>query len=1242
LAQLEPSFPGSEGYFAQIQPAVGASGAGAVVAVTEGVFYENVVIDKSLVLNPMPGATPVIDGGASDNVVTVAANEVVVEGFELRNGYNGIAGETSGSVFARNLIHDNLNIPGSAGVGILLWGDNDENAIQGNVIFNNDRQGILLGFSDDSKISNNNLISHNRIYDNGLYRYAKGPDESEHGVQLWHADASIVENNEIFGHDDWYFGHGIYLKASDGNGVFDNDLHDNMKGVSVHHGAVDNYLAGNVIHDNAYGLAIFDAGSHHTLVNFNQFCRNGSRGIYRGDFDAPKDVDATYNWWGSASGPGPVGPGTGDKVSEGINFWPWDDVPPTDGPCHINSIHIHKYKDLNVNGVKDEGEVGLNGWWLTLYNAQGKELMRRKTQTVGYQDGWALFEGVDPGEYKVCETLAGGWANSDPAGTPPCKWITVTDHGRAPSSGPLFAFFDHPGDDAYRLKYLGIDTWGLDPEQATEEEVLSRLSEPWLYVVSQLREPIDFADLLEDPPYALDPRNLIEWDVAEGFDTDLYYMTVDNEHFQHPIKLGVKSWRGKAGYSTATGFVEYGGVPTLLFGNYMPGSLEVVKHADQHQDHLFKFTFDGGDLFTLKHGQAKTFADLLPGSYTVAEKAAFVPDDHQGVHEVICQVEGGEGFFPSRDTYSAVVPVGFGEDVTCTFFNYPPPTVWVDDDWAGSDPGASVDGHTFGYDAFASVEVALDKVAPQGTVWVYDGTYEESVVVDKEGLSLQAASGLPMIKGSAGSEVVTVNAEDVTIDGFKIGGGSVGILGEMAGATITNNVIHDNEVGIHVVGYASDPAQILIADNELKMSSDAHVRFANLSADADIAALLTGNQTEDAGFAAIVINKAYLAAYDITIGGDPAHPNSFDGTGSHGQIYLSGAGWEDDDAPILATYNDFGVTLLEEIEEDIRHAVDDPALGMVDYFGIEVMADPSSVPAEGVSTATVTGSLTGLLSPAGNQIDFTTTLGELSASAGMTDADGEASVTLSSTDVGVATVTASAGASAGNPKAATTEVTLTEPVLTHFAFDPIDVQAFGASFEITIRAMSNAAPFDFDGSATLSDTTGTITPETVTFADGVWTGEVTIGLTAVDVVITAEADGITGSSDPFRVLGVPPEAEAFTFEPVTEQVAGAPFSITIYAIGNDSDGNGVGDVVDFNGYADLSDTTGTVTPTMIGPFDHGVWTGEVTIASAANEVVVTATDREDGTVVGSTDPFGVVAAEAGANEHFIYLPLVVK
>ncbi len=691
LTDLEPTLPGSEGYFVKIQTAIDASDPGASVTVTNGIFRENVVVDKSLTLQAKEGHNPIIDGDTDldtipdGSVITIAANEVVIDGFEIRNGYNGITGETSASAIQNNVIHDNLNIPGSAGVGVLLWGENDQNAIGGNEIFHNDRQGIFIGFSDDSKVSNNNSITNNRIYSNGLYREANGPDESEYGIQLWNADGSIINYNEIFDHHDWYFGQGIYLTASDGNAIFDNDIYDNNYGVSVYLSSSDTYLAGNIIHDNAVnGLTIFDEGSASTLVNFNQFCRNAEYGVQHAGFgNNVAEIDATYNWWGSASGPGPVGPGTGDHVSEGVVFLPWNTIPPTDGPCHINSIHVQKYEDVDGSGDKSDDEPGLNDWVMTLYDDQGQEVMSDSTHTVGYEDGWVFFEDLPSGEYTVCETVKpGGWANSDPGSDPPCKSITVTDGSLGPGPGPLFTFIDHPGNDEYRFTLLGVNIWALasmDLGSAdlgsidlgsidlTEESLRSQLSEPWLCVLDRLTlDP----DVEVNPEELLDLPGIIEWDVSEGFDNGLFYLTLESDYLEGPLGLGIKTWRGSGGYSTATGFIGCGSGPTVLFGNYRRGSITIIKEANK-KAHTWEFTGDLGD-FTLASSGSQTFSDLASNTYTVAEVPTSFPDQYWALLNVTCVDEESqpvEGVVADLDNFSADIPLKPGQHLTCTFFN---------------------------------------------------------------------------------------------------------------------------------------------------------------------------------------------------------------------------------------------------------------------------------------------------------------------------------------------------------------------------------------------------------------------------------------------------------------------------------------------------------------------------------------------------------------------------------------------
>jgi parallel beta-helix repeat protein len=326
-------------HFAMIQEGIDAVAIDGTVHVHDGTYNENLDIKKPLTLTS--ASWPIIDGGALGNCITINANNIVVNGFEIRNGYNGITGETSGSTFSRNIIHDNLNIPRDAGVGILLWGDNDGNAIEENAIYENDRQGIFIGYQDDTKISAGNTIRNNKIYHNGLYRYPNPPDASNYGIQLWFADDNTITGNEVYGHDDWFpyegfdFAQGIYLCDANHNTV------------------TSNYLSGN-----NYGVGLW----HPTRavlsndINYNNIVGNTGYGVRT--FDGPPNVNALYNWWGDNSGPSGTGSGTGDKVGSKVDYDPWLRL--------FDSVEIGNVSQEAGHGFQ-QAHDGDQGWSYVVY-----------------------------------------------------------------------------------------------------------------------------------------------------------------------------------------------------------------------------------------------------------------------------------------------------------------------------------------------------------------------------------------------------------------------------------------------------------------------------------------------------------------------------------------------------------------------------------------------------------------------------------------------------------------------------------------------------------------------------------------------------------------------------------------------------------------------------------------------------------------------------------------------------------
>ena len=72
----------------------------------------------------------------------------------------------------------------------------------------------------------------------------------------------------------------------------------------------------NIIINNKVGIEVFQ---ENVVAHFNKICGNTEFGIW----SLGAYVDAICNWWGAADGPGPVGSGSGDNVSDYVDYNPW-------------------------------------------------------------------------------------------------------------------------------------------------------------------------------------------------------------------------------------------------------------------------------------------------------------------------------------------------------------------------------------------------------------------------------------------------------------------------------------------------------------------------------------------------------------------------------------------------------------------------------------------------------------------------------------------------------------------------------------------------------------------------------------------------------------------------------------------------------------------------------------------------------------------------------------------------------
>ncbi len=129
-----------------------------------------------------------------------------------------------------------------------------------------------------------------------------------------------LSNIEIFGN---------YIGGNDPAAGFDQGIRlgydgDTFTNIQIG-GALKNGSPANTIKYNSYGILCKSASG--VSINYNVI-EDNAFGVQNDDTGAKAILDATYNYWGAADGPSftfdyGIGSGSGDEVSEYVDFYPW-------------------------------------------------------------------------------------------------------------------------------------------------------------------------------------------------------------------------------------------------------------------------------------------------------------------------------------------------------------------------------------------------------------------------------------------------------------------------------------------------------------------------------------------------------------------------------------------------------------------------------------------------------------------------------------------------------------------------------------------------------------------------------------------------------------------------------------------------------------------------------------------------------------------------------------------------------
>ncbi len=401
----------------EIQPAIDAAGnAGDLISVEAGTFNESVSIDKdNLTLRGIGATRSAVTGGLFfDNLSGLSLQNFYVTGAAASNSVVRMSGATT-DLDVDNCVFDGENAAGRLGFS--------GGQLEGDVGISNSEFKNILGWAlldsrsasagdgsamDTVTFANNHIHDSNgsvifrglstdrtdvvNVYGNTWENIGGANGETgQHAAALEvnrTVEANVYDNtvnNVSLG--EWGEGQAFLFWNIDTLNVYDNDITNNAQGIFI------------------YGDAGGGAGGPFAVpggyISCNNIVNNAAYGLDMDVAATGGPLNAEDNWWGAADGPSGSGPGSGDAVSDNVDFDPWAiGTPPCEG-----TITIVKDADPPDGTDFDFTSDIPNNNSFTLDDAVPND-------EDGVSDTKSMAS-LDPGTYTITETVPTGWDLTD-------------------------------------------------------------------------------------------------------------------------------------------------------------------------------------------------------------------------------------------------------------------------------------------------------------------------------------------------------------------------------------------------------------------------------------------------------------------------------------------------------------------------------------------------------------------------------------------------------------------------------------------------------------------------------------------------------------------------------------------------------------------------------------------------------------------------------------------------------------
>jgi parallel beta-helix repeat protein len=276
--------------FSTIQEAVDAASDGDTVFVKTGIYYEHVVVNRTVSLVGEDSSTTIIDGNGTGRVIDIISDHVNVTGFTVQRGGSISLPDLDAGICLNSItdctISENCLVGnGFAGISLL---NSQRNTIAGNTVTGTGWGGIHLLDSSNNTISGNILDSniyvginghasshYNNIHENVI-------SNSTYGMFYHNANYNNIFRNNI---SDIAV-EGIWLQDQvNYNIVAENALTNCSVGIKLLGPNYNNIVSGNILTDGQCGIRIQNA--RYTEIHNNTIAHN-----YGGEWDAGIRLDA--------------------------------------------------------------------------------------------------------------------------------------------------------------------------------------------------------------------------------------------------------------------------------------------------------------------------------------------------------------------------------------------------------------------------------------------------------------------------------------------------------------------------------------------------------------------------------------------------------------------------------------------------------------------------------------------------------------------------------------------------------------------------------------------------------------------------------------------------------------------------------------------------------------------------------------------------------------------------------------